>query len=192
MNVSRERLKRLSLIFFCLLLLDTVTKSFTHYHIPLMDWSVPSYPYGGIAVFKQMLGIDLSINHVVNRGGPWGVISSHHNFLLGLRMIAIFCIGIHLLYFNTISFRQIPLTMIISGAVGNVIDSFFYGHVVDMIHFVFWGYSFPVFNVADSCIFLGVISMMIHACVKKIKEKRAAASSNGSGPRSDFHFPMSQ
>jgi len=102
-------------------------------------------------------------------------------------MIAIVCIAIHLLYFNEIKFRQVPLTMIIAGAVGNVVDSFVYGHVIDMVHFVFWGYSFPVFNVADSCIFLGVVSMMVEACVQKIKSKKAHVEP----PRNDFHFPMS-
>ncbi|MBM3192515.1 MAG: signal peptidase II, partial [Chlamydiae bacterium] len=147
-------------------------KAIVHYNIPLMLWSAPIYPYGGVPVFEDILGVDLSINHVTNRGGPWGVVASHHGALVLVRLFAIACLWGHLLFFNQIKFRQIPLVMIIAGAMGNVLDSFLYGHVIDMIHFVFWGYSFPVFNVADALICVGVGSLMLHACIQKWKLKK--------------------
>ena len=48
------------------------------------------------------------------------------------------------------------MTLILAGAISNVIDTFVYGHVVDMIHFTFWGYDYAVFNLADSAVCLGV------------------------------------
>jgi signal peptidase II len=36
-----------------------------------------------------------------------------------------------------------------------------YGHVVDFLHFTFWGYSFPIFNLADTYITLGVIGLLL-------------------------------
>lgn len=69
-------------------------------------------------------------------------------------LIAGLCV--YLFCFNRDSSWQIPLILIIAGAVGNVADFFLYGHVVDMLHFVFWGYDFPIFNVADSAISIGI------------------------------------
>lgn len=176
MTMTRARALRLLCFTLLILLMDVITKYFVHEYVPLMMWSAPVYPYGGIPVFANVLGIDLSINHVTNRGGPWGVVSSHHHSLLVMRVFAIFCISIHLLFFNQVRFREIPLCMVIAGAVGNVLDSFFYGHVIDMIHFVFWGHSFAVFNVADASISLGVALMLIQACWKKWMHKRVSTT----------------
>lgn len=172
MTVSLARIFKFLLVILGILSVDILTKYLVNQNIPLTMWSAPLYPYGGVPVFENILGVDLSINHITNRGGPWGVVSSHHTSLLVLRIFAIFCISIHLLFFNQIKFREIPLCMVISGAFGNVLDSFFYGHVIDMIHFAFWGYSFAVFNVADASISIGVMLMLIQACFQKWRFSR--------------------
>ena len=46
--------------------------------------------------------------------------------------------------------------MVISGGIGNIIDRFRFGYVVDMFHFEFWR-SYPVFNVADICVVCGAV-----------------------------------
>jgi signal peptidase II len=49
---------------------------------------------------------------------------------------------------------------ILGGAIGNLIDRLLYGEVIDFLLF-YWGrYSWPAFNVADSCITLGVIGLL--------------------------------
>jgi len=55
------------------------------------------------------------------------------------------------------------LGLVIGGAVGNVIDRFLYGAVVDFFHFHAFGYSWYVFNVADAAIVLGVGAILIDA-----------------------------
>ncbi len=60
---------------------------------------------------------------------------------------------------STRAFAQRLMTiggaMILSGAVGNVIDRLRWGYVVDFIHVNWTGFSFPAFNVADICINIG-------------------------------------
>lgn len=169
--MEEKRKYQLIFLFLFLLSFDFLTKYLTHHYIPY-------YPYGGIPLFEDFLGIKLAICHVTNRGGPWGMVASYHNVLVILRIFAIICLAIHLLFFNENRFRQTPLCMIIAGALGNVFDSFFYGHVVDMIHFDFWGYSFPVFNVADASIFLGVVTLCIHGIFKNMSAKKDEYSSS--------------
>jgi signal peptidase II len=135
---------------------DILTKYLTYQYLPVSNRFTLWYPYGGIAVFKNFLGIEFSINHTINHGAAWGILSEVQGFLLVLRMIMIAGLIGFLLFFNKHKSWTFPLTLITVGALGNVIDTFVYGHVVDMFHFVLWGYDFPVFNVADICITIGV------------------------------------
>ena len=71
----------------------------------------------------------------------------------------------------------IALTLILGGAIGNLIDRLVYGHVVDFIS-VHWGSSyFPAFNIADSAITLGAIMMALDVLREMKEERRAAGSS---------------
>jgi signal peptidase II len=56
----------------------------------------------------------------------------------------------------------LSLTLILGGAVGNVIDRIRFGAVTDFLHFHWQEYFFPAFNVADSCITVGVVLMIWH------------------------------
>jgi signal peptidase II len=51
---------------------------------------------------------------------------------------------------------QIALAAILGGAIGNVIDRFIYGAVVDFLDFYLGSYHWPAFNIADSAICIGV------------------------------------
>ena len=53
---------------------------------------------------------------------------------------------------------KIGAAMIIGGAIGNVIDRLFYGHVVDFYCFYWQDWFYPAFNIADSFICVGVVS----------------------------------
>lgn len=123
------------------------------------------YPYGGIGIFPDFHGIEFSIVHATNKGAAWGAFSEFSSWLLVLRILLI---GFLLFYYfkhQSLSIR-FPLALIIAGALGNVIDIFLYGHVVDMIHFIFFGYDYPVFNIADSAICIGVALYLILSWIR--------------------------
>jgi signal peptidase II len=60
---------------------------------------------------------------------------------------------------RTASLMHLGFAMIVAGAVGNIIDRFIYGHVVDYVLFHTETWSFAVFNLADSLITLGAIAV---------------------------------
>ncbi len=159
-----RRIWGLVFLSFMILFIDGLTKAYAHLHIPLMSSLCPFYPYGGIAVFENWFGIDFSIIHVTNTGAAWGFLASFHRLLFVLRVVMVVGLAVYLFFFNQMRERQVPLVLILSGAMGNVLDRVFYGHVVDMFHFTFWGYSFAVFNVADAIIFCGVAFMFLQPC----------------------------
>ena len=57
------------------------------------------------------------------------------------------------------------LVLIISGTIGNFIDRLINGEVVDFLSFRFGNYVFPTFNVADICLTVGVIMLVLHFLV---------------------------
>lgn len=138
-----------------IILTDAFSKYLVHSILPIMN-QFPAYPYGGIAIFKDFHGIEFSITHLINYGAAWGVFGDYQDILLILRIALIFVLILYLLFFNQHRKVIFPFCLVLTGAIGNVIDYFVYGHVVDMFHFVLWGYHFPVFNVADSAVCIGI------------------------------------
>lgn len=159
--IEKTRAKLLLIIFSSILAIDVVSKWLTHSFLPIMQRHILPYPYGGLAIFQDFFGINFSINHQTNTGAAWGLFPNSHHILLYIRLGIIVILSIYLLLFNKNLRSQIPFSFIIAGALGNVLDSLFYGHVVDLFFFQFWGYDFPVFNCADSFIFLGVAWLSI-------------------------------
>jgi signal peptidase II len=150
------------------LIADRLSKLLTDQYLPLMQGNF-WYPYGGIGVFKNFLGIEFSINHHINRGAAWGIFADYQVPLLYLRLILILGLIVFLIFFNKHKSCEIPFSLIIAGALSNVLDYFFYGHVIDMIHFNLWGYDFPVFNLADTAIFIGIFWQIATSLLEKKK-----------------------
>jgi len=125
------------------------------------------YPFGGIGIFSDFLGISFSLNYVVNTGAACGMFPEHPSLLFGLRIAIILALLVYLLFFNRGARGHFPLWLVATGAIGNAIDFGLYGQVVDFIHFNFWGRSFPIFNCADSYITIGVLSLLLFESFKK-------------------------
>jgi signal peptidase II len=150
-----------------LLFLDFITKAYIYHILPFYDSCTGLRCYS-IPVFHDFLGIDFSISLAFNRGAAWGVFSDFQFILLFVRVIAILGMFLYLFFVNQNRTANIPLILIISGALGNVIDFFLYGFVVDFLQFNLWGYNFPVFNLADTWITIGVFWLFIVAfCTRK-------------------------
>lgn len=149
------------LIALAILFIDILTKAYVHQQIPLMSDSSSTYPYGGIPVFQNVYGIEFSISHATNRGAAWGLFASYSSFLLAFRIALVVGLCAYVVVSERNPRGRFPLAIILVGAVGNIVDSFAYGHVVDMFHFIFWGYDYPVFNVADASIFIGIALLIL-------------------------------
>ncbi len=143
------------------LFIDQVSKFLTFRYLPLMDYFHYVYPYGGIPVIKDFFGIEFSIGHATNTGAAWGILEDHAKLLVVLRILLIVSLILYVIYYHRERSWLPIFALIIAGALGNVIDFFVYGHVIDMFHVVLWGYDFPVFNVADASISIGVVLLFL-------------------------------
>jgi signal peptidase II len=113
-------------------------------------------PPAGVFLF-DCLGVRFSLDFVTNTGVAWGLFQGFPLFLLLLRVGIIAGFIFYLFSNRTLS---IPFLLILSGAIGNVIDLVCYGHVIDFLHVCFFKWSFPVFNFADSCISVGAALLL--------------------------------
>ena len=113
-----------------------------------------------------------SLDFVINRGISLGIFHSENNIIFGLITISIIFIIIGLTWHIFSRAREekkiIGELLILSGAFSNLIDRFYYAGVVDFILISFNGWDFPIFNVADAVIIIGVV-LMIFALMRESK-----------------------
>lgn len=123
-----------------------------------LKWYVAgSMPAGGFGPYS-ILGIDASLTYVTNKGSAWGLFASYPVLLLCLRLALIVFLSFLFVRHRA---RRVPLIFVIAGALSNVVDMVMRGHVIDMLSLDFWGYRYPVFNIADCAICVGIGALLI-------------------------------
>src|SRR5262245_15498008 len=129
----------LSLLGLILLLVDFVSKAYV-YHVLSFQDTCSLGTCIEIAVYCDSLAVDFSITFAATTGIAWGFLSGFQPWLVTFRIAMILGLCVYLFFFNQREGLIIPLLLILCGALGNVIDFFFYGFVVDFLHFNLWGY----------------------------------------------------
>jgi len=145
-----------------ILLLDQVTKALVVQYLPAqVSWN--PFPF---------LGRLVTLTHVRNTGAAFGLLSGQSSLLT---VIAVGVMVMILLLFRQLPHQrrliQLSLGLQLGGAAGNLIDRLRVGYVIDFIDFHFW----PVFNVADSAIVIGVIILAYYLLFLVDKEQERPA-----------------
>jgi len=114
-----------------------------------------------------------------NKGAAWGILQGQMWFFYLITIAVI--IGI--VYYIQKQAKGkvllgISLGLMLGGAIGNFLDRLFRKEVVDFVNTYIFGYDFPIFNVADSSLVVGVGLLMLHMlmeerAVKKEKESES-------------------
>lgn len=112
---------------------------------------------------REVLGQVLSFTRSANTGGAFGLLAGQPVILAvvgGIVVVALLFIAPRLAAGSRLALTGTGL--VLGGALGNVLDRVRLGHVVDFIDFHFW----PVFNLADTAITVGVglmaIALLLH------------------------------
>src|SRR5690606_17877705 len=110
-----------------------------------------------------------------NSGAAWGILEGKMGFFYVITVIVIIGIIYYLhKYGKDNKLFASALGLILGGAIGNFIDRLFHQEVVDFFDFIIFGYDFPIFNIADSALTIGVILVIIEALFEEKKQKRKA------------------
>ena len=107
-----------------------------------------------------------------NEGAAWGIFQGQMMFFYVVTAIVIVIILFWMrgLKLPSEKFLGIALALILGGAIGNFIDRVLYQHVVDFLDFIILGYDFPIFNVADMSLCIGVFLMGVDAVIETVRE----------------------
>lgn len=109
-------------------------------------------PVGSIPLIRNVF----HFTYVENRGAAFGILQNQRWLFIVLTVVISAVIAYYLFFRNPENMvLTVALSMILGGAIGNLIDRVRLGYVVDMLHFVLIDY--PVFNVADSFVVIGTI-----------------------------------
>lgn len=141
-----------------IIILDQWTKAIVRMNLEFGDvWS----PFEWLTPYARIV-------HWFNTGVAFGMFQDR-NLLFS---ILVFLISLSILIFypkltEDDWFLRIALSLQLGGSVGNLIDRLTVGHVTDFISVG----NFPVFNIADSCITVGAIIMIIGLWVEERKQK---------------------
>lgn len=115
--------------------------------------------YDSIVIIKNFF----YITYVRNTGAAWSIFEGE---ILGLVIVSLIIISFIIYYIskqkNKTRLEKISYSLILGGAFGNLLDRIVYGYVVDFLDFNIFGYDYPIFNLADSFIFVGVVMLIIH------------------------------
>ena len=143
---------------------DQVTKAYVTAHLALYASWMPLHFLEPVFRFT----------HVHNTGAAFGLFPEGGSIFLVIAVI----VASFIVYF----YRQLPpeawlvrlaLGLQLGGALGNVVDRVHRGYVVDFMHLEHW----PVFNVADSCIVLGVVLLALEMLIEEYRASRDAKDS---------------
>jgi len=102
------------------------------------------------------------LTHVRNTGGAFGIFGGEKGGLGSILFVVVSLIAIGAIVFLFLKIKEnektlaLSFSLILSGAVGNLIDRLRYGEVVDFLDFHLSTYHWPAFNVADSAICIGI------------------------------------
>lgn len=153
MSASRKRDLFALVIGLAVVLVDQLTKA----------WIVQYFGYEGGRAPIPILGQILTLYYVQNTGVAFSLFAGQ-NIKFALIFVALALVSY--LYWR---FRESPslwlrlgFALVLGGAIGNLIDRFTRGYVVDFVHFQIPNvFNFAVFNVADSGISVGVVLIAI-------------------------------
>ena len=107
---------------------------------------------------REWLAEFFAVSHIANDGGAFGIFGGQNTVLAVSAVVAIGVVVIYY-FFPPLDHWLIRsgLALILGGAVGNLLDRIYQGHVTDFIDFI----HFPAFNVADAAINVGVAAIVI-------------------------------
>lgn len=103
-----------------------------------------------------------NITYVRNTGAAWSILSGNVLLLIMISVLALVTIYYYLIKDKDLNKIDIvSYSMLIGGIIGNLIDRIVHGYVIDYLDFKIFNYNFPIFNLADTFIVIGVILLLL-------------------------------
>ena len=125
-----------------------------------------------LELHQSMSGVRglFDLYYIQNEGASWGILAGQRTFFIVLTVAAV-CYLVHLIMKeqSKLSLTLLAYGLLLGGAIGNLIDRIRLGYVIDMIRLSF--IEFPIFNIADACLTIGVILLIVDIVLAGEKER---------------------
>ena len=115
------------------------------------------------------------ITYLNNYGAAWSMFTDKNTFLIILSIIALIIMYRFIYVFEKNKRNTIAFGLVMAGIMGNLIDRWLFGYVRDFIDFKIFSYDYPVFNIADIAVVVGVLFIII--AIFKGEDKNGKVSS---------------
>ncbi|WP_112180776.1 MULTISPECIES: signal peptidase II [Paraliobacillus] len=154
---------RYYLLAFVIIIIDQLTKFWVVANMELRE---------SITVIENIFYIT---SHR-NTGAAWGILAGKMTFFYIITAVVIVLICYYIQKFAKDSLLTgLALGLILGGAVGNFIDRIVRKEVVDFFDVYIGSYNYPIFNIADSALVVGVILVLIATILDERKQRRKKA-----------------
>ncbi len=144
--------KKTFILASIILIIDQVLKSVMEIYIPLNTSKV---------IIKNIF----SLTVVHNTGGAWSIFSNLNYIFIIISIIALIILIRFMFSFKNNMRNKVAFASLFGGIASNLSDRLFLGYVRDYIDIYIFNYDYPIFNIADVAIVVGVI-LLIYAIIK--------------------------
>ncbi len=150
--------KKPYIIAFFFFIIDFISKQIVIHFLSLNE---------SILVIKNFF----YLTYTRNNGAAWSILKDQRLLLLIVTVIVLFLINKYMNKEELSKTENFIYGMIIGGIIGNLFDRIVYASVIDFLDFKIFGYNYPIFNLADTFIVIGIILLIIVSIRKEHYEK---------------------
>ena len=145
--------------------------------IVIIDQLTKTYVDNEMRLYQsiELLENFFHITYIRNKGAAFGILSGADESIRIPFFLVVSAIAIAVIFYILYSYHEesklfpLSLALILSGAIGNMIDRLRFGEVVDFLDVHWYEHHWPAFNIADSAISIGVALLIINMLFEKEK-----------------------
>jgi signal peptidase II len=138
--------KKVLIISLIVLFIDIITK-----YIAYMCFQTPISIIGNVFRF----------NYAINTGAAWSILSNQTILINIISIVILFIIYRYSKHFKVNNRNILAFSFIYGGILGNLLNRLFTNYVIDFIDIKIFNYDYPIFNIADSAIVIGIILLIV-------------------------------
>lgn len=140
--------KKIAIISMAIFLIDQIVKVIV---------SVTMSPNSSITIIPGFF----NITYLTNTGGAWSILNNHLLILIIVSIGALIGLIIYSKSFIKSKKNAIIFGLVFGGILGNLFDRVIHAYVIDYLDFTIFNYNYPVFNLADISLVIGVFLLII-------------------------------
>ena len=153
-------MKKIVFTSIVVLLIDILTKQLVlHFMIE----------HQSISIIKNFF----SLTFAKNTGVAFSALEGKVPFIIIMTTIVIFIILKYIKTTTLTNQEKICYGLVLGGAIGNLLDRIVYGYVIDFLDFQILNYSFPIFNLADTMIVIGILLLLMISTIESRKQNES-------------------